>query len=650
MNKQFSVRGGSGDIIEANVNTRPQDNLYLAVNSEWLKNAEIPSDRSRTSSFDGINLNVEKSLMKDFAEWADGKKAIPNVPNLDKAVEFYKLARNFDKRNSDGATPIKADLTLLEMIQNFADFNLKAADLYKAAFSLPFSFSIDADMKNTKVNVLNFSGPSTFLPDTTTYEVPDAEQLLDILKKQSIKLLTMAGISEEQAIEYAEDALKFDKRISKVVKSAEEWADYPATYNPMSIDEFLAKIKNFDMKNFLQGVFGELPERVIVNEPRFLDHFDEVINEDTFDEIKGWMMIKFINGVDSYLSQEFREAGFAFSQALSGQPELSSGEKQAYRLTNSVFSEVVGVYYGQTYFGKDAKKDVLDMIHKMLEVYEKRIKENTWLSEATKEKAITKLRALILKIGYPDKIEKIYNRFKVTPESDGGSLYSNVRSAEIEAVKYNIEKLHKPVDREVWMMPGNLVNACYDPQRNDLTFPAAILQAPFYDIKQDRAENFGGIGTVIAHEISHAFDNNGAKFDELGNMKNWWTEEDFKEFEKRTQAEIELFDGIEYGPVVLNGKQIVSENIADQGGLTAAVEAAKGEGDDLKKLFENFARVWATKQRTESIKTQVATDVHAPGPERANVQSQCQDDFYEVFNVKEGDGMWLDPEKRVHIW
>lgn len=650
MDRKLAVRGGSGDIIKPAIGTRVQDNLYLAVNSEWLEKAKIPSDRSRTSSFDGIDVNVEKKLMKDFAEWADGKKEIADVPNLDKAVELYKLARNFDKRNSDGAKPIQADLVLLEGIRDFADFNLKAADLYKAAFSLPFSFFVDADMKNTKVNVLNFSGPSTFLPDTTTYKSPAAGKLLDILKAQSIKLFTMAGVSEAQAEEYAEDAIKFDARLAKVVKSSEEWADYPATYNPITSSEFVAKIKNFKMEYFLKEAFGEVPERIIVNEPRFLDHFDELVNEETFDEIKGWMMVKFINGVASYLSQDFREAAFSFSQALSGQPELSSGEKQAYHLANGIFSEVVGVYYGKTYFGEEAKKDVLDMIHKMLDVYEKRLRENDWLSEATKEKAIVKLNALILKIGYPDKIEEIYDRMTVTPESEGGSLYSNARAAEIENVKYNTEKLHQPVDRTVWLMPGNMVNACYDPQRNDLTFPAAILQAPFYDLKQDRAENFGGIGTVIAHEVSHAFDNNGAKFDEFGNLKNWWTDEDFAEFEKRTQAEIDLFDGIKYGPVTLNGKQIVSENIADQGGLTAAVQAAKGEGDDLKKLFKNFARIWANKQLTESIKTQVSVDVHAPGPERANVQSQCQDDFYEVFDVKEGDGMWLDPDKRVHIW
>ena len=647
---KLAVRGGAGDIIQPKVGTRPQDNLYLAVNSEWLEKAVIPSDRSRISSFDGIDLNVENHLMEDFAAFADGKKDLPDVPNFAKAVELYKLARDFEKRNADGAAPVKADLVLLESLSDFADFNEKAADLAKAAFTLPFGFAVDADMKNTKVNVVSFTDPDIFLPDTKTYETEGAKDLLAILEKQSVNLLKLAGVAEDQAKEYAADALKFDARLAKVVKSSEEWADYPASYNPYSLADFEAKFKSFDIKKFLLNALGEEPEKLIVLDPRFLDNFESLVNEETFDEIKGWMLVKFINGAASALSQEFREAAFPFSQALSGQPELSSGDKQAYHLANGLFSEVVGVYYGQTYFGADAKADVLDMIQRMLNVYEDRIRNNDWLSQATKDKAIVKLRALILKVGYPDKIEDFYNRLQVTPASEGGSLFSNLRAAAILEREYNLEKLHKPVDRTVWLMPGNLVNACYDSQRNDLTFPAAILQAPFYDLKQDRASNFGGIGVVIAHEISHAFDNNGAQFDELGNMVNWWTDEDYAEFKKRTQAEIELFDGIEYGPVVLNGKQIVSENIADQGGLTAAVQAAKDEGDDMKKLFENFARVWANKQLTESIKTLVAIDVHAPGPERANVQSQCQDEFYEAFDVKPGDGMWLDPEKRVHIW
>ena len=650
MNNKMTVRGGAGDILAPQEGIRPQDNLYLAVNSKWLKDVKIPSDRSRIASFDNIDLNVEKKLMKDFADFADGKKEIPAVPNLAKAVELYKLARDFKKRNEDAAKPIQADLELLEGIRNFEDFNLKAPDLFKAAFALPFSFDVDADMKNTKINVLQFSGPSLLLPDTTTYQTDAAKKLLAVLQKQSENLLKMAGVAEEKAQEYVANAIKFDAKLAKVVKSSEEWADYPATYNPTAMADFEEKINNFKIDYFLKEALGEVPDRVIVQEPRYLDHFDELVNEDNFAEIKGWLILKFINGAASYLSQDFREAAFPFGQALSGQPELSSQEKQAYRIANGMFSEVMGVYYGRTYFGEDAKKDVLDMIHQMLDIYEQRIKENNWLSEATKQKAIIKLRALILKIGYPDKIEEIYYRLQVMPADEGGSLYSNARAAEVESVKYNVEKLHKPVDRTVWLMPGNLVNACYDPQRNDLTFPAAILQAPFYDLKQDRAENFGGIGSVIAHEVSHAFDNNGAQFDEYGNMKNWWTEADYAEFKKRTQAEIDLFDGIKYGPVTLNGKQIVSENIADQGGLTAAVEANKREHGDMKKLFENFARIWANKQLEASIKTQVSVDVHAPGPERANVQSQCQAEFYKAIDVKEGDGMWLDPAKRVVIW
>lgn len=648
---KIKVRGGAGDTTVPDLKARPQDNLYLATNSEYLDKLEIPADRSSMGSFNQLAENVEKWLMSDFADFADGKKEIPNIPNLDKAVELYKLARDFDKRNSDGAKPIQGDLKKLENLKDWSDLNSKLADLAKNGFSIPFSFSVDADMKNTKINTVYFGGPSTFLPDTTTYESEDAEKLLSVLEKQSLNLFHLAGVSEENAKKYVENALAYDKKLSKIVKSSEEWADYPAMYNPISKDEFESKFEKFDIASFLNDFLGEEPDTLISTEPRYLDHVEEVLSDANFDEIKGWMLVKFINGAASSLSQEFREAAFPFSQALSGQPELASGEKQAYRLANSMFSEVVGVYYGKKYFGESAKADVLDMIHKMLKVYEDRISKNEWLSESTKKKAIVKLQALILKVGYPEKIEDIYNRYTVVPASEGGTLYSNECAADVENIKYSIEKLHKPVDRTVWLMPGNLVNACYDPQRNDITFPAAILQEPFYSVDQSRAANYGGIGAVIAHEVSHAFDNNGAQFDEFGNMKNWWTEEDYKEFNKRTQDEIDLFDGLKFGPTTLNGKQIVSENIADQGGLTAAVTACKQEeGNDLKEFYENWARVWAQKSREAAIKMIVSIDVHAPGPLRANVQAQCQDEFYEVFNVKPGDGMYLEPEKRVKIW
>ena len=646
MRKNFSIRGGAGDLTKPDITTRPQDNLYLAVNSAWQKDAKIPADRTEIGVNTEIDMRIEKRMMTDLDQLAAEKKELPKIQDLEKGINLYKLALDFERRNQDGAEPIKADLKQLTELTDFTQFNQTAA-ASNVITSLPFSFDVEADMKNTAKHVFEFGGPSTFLPDTTSYQQEDAEKLLGILEKQSVNLLKMAGIDEQEAEAYVKNALAFDQKIAKVVKSTEEWADYPAAYNPYSLDDFLAKFESFDMKDFLSQILPVLPDKVIVLEPRFLDHAEELINPTNFEEIKGWMITKFINNVASSLSQDFREAAFPYHQAISGQAELTPQKRHAYYLANGSFSEVFGVYYGKKYFGEEAKADVTDMIQRMIKVYEERIRANTWLSEATKEKAIVKLRALVLKIGYPEKIEKIYDLIQVDPSR---SLYENEKNIAQVAEEYNLIQLTKPVDRSIWVMPGNMNNACYDPQRNDITFPAGILQAPFYDLNQSRGTNYGGIGATIAHEISHAFDNNGAKFDEHGNMKNWWTDEDFKEFNQRTQAAIDIYDGLNYGPAKLNGKQVVAENIADLGGLSCAIQANKSEGDSMIELFENYARSWAQKQRPEAIKTEIAVDVHAPQPTRVNIPAQCQDEFFETFDVKETDGMWLDPEQRVKIW
>lgn len=647
MKKYFAVRGGSGDLTVADVNARPQDNLYLSVNSAWQKNAEIPADRTEIGVNTEIDMRIEKRMMGDLDNFANEKEALPEIPNFAKAVALYKLAKDFKKRNADRAEPIQADLKHLLELKSFAELKAEAVELFLGMYSLPFYFDVETDMKNTKVHVLQFAGPGTLLPDTTSYQTPDAADLLKILQKQTINLLKMAGVSEEEASQYVEKALLFDQKLAKVVKSTEEWSDYPAAYNPYSFADFVSKFKSFPMEEFLTELLPVKPDKVIVMEPRFLDHADELINEENFAEIKGWMVLKYINGIAGLLSQEFREAAFPYSQALSGQAELISADRHAYNLTNASFDEVLGVYYGKKYFGEAAKADVTDMIKKMIDVYEDRISNNDWLSEETKKKAIVKLRALVLKIGYPEKIEEIYD---LLPVDESKSLYENEAAMAKVATQYGLSRLAKPVDRSVWLMPGNLNNACYDPQRNDITFPAAILQAPFYDLHQSRGQNYGGIGATIAHEISHAFDNNGAKFDEFGNMTNWWTDADYAEFNKRTQAAIDIYDGLEYGPAKLNGKQVVAENIADLGGLTCAIQANKLDQGSMKELFENYARSWAQKQRPAAIKTEIAVDVHAPQPTRVNIPVQCQAEFYGTFEVKPEDGMWLDEDKRVTIW
>lgn len=647
MIQYFNIRGGVGDLTKPDINTRPQDNLYLAVNSEWLSKAEIPADRTSTGINLILDMRIEDQLMKDFSDFANNKKKNPAVANFDKAINYYKLAIDFDKRNKDQAAPIKADLEKLTSLNSFEELNKSAADLFAKGYDLPFNIFVMEDMKDTDHNALYVEGPGTFLPDTTAYKSLEAEKLLATLEKQTKKLLVMSGIDENQAQAWAKNGIEFDKKLAKVLKSTEEWADYAAIYNPVKLSDFEAKFDNFDIHDFLKRLLPEMPKKVIEAEPRYFDHINKSLNNSEFEEIKSWMIVKFINGVAKFLSQDFREAAFPFRQAVYGVPEMPAQDKHAYRLANTAFDEVVGIYYGKTYFGDQAKADVIDMIEKMLKVYEQRIQNNAWLSESTKGQAIVKLKALKLKIGYPEKNQAVFDRLVVDLNK---SLYENQMLINQEKIKDNLQKINEKPDRSVWAMPGNLNNACYDPQKNDLTFPAGILQAPFYDAKQSRAANYGGIGATIGHEVSHAFDNNGAQFDEKGNMKNWWSKKDYAEFNKRTQAVADIFDGLQYGPAKLNGKQVVSENIADLSGLSCAIAANKEEGGEMKDLFETYAKSWMQKQRPEAITAEVQADVHAPQPTRVNIPVQNQDEFYEAYNVTPEDGMWLDPEDRITIW
>ena len=287
------------------------------------------------------------------------------------------------------------------------------------------------------------------------------------------------------------------------------------------------------------------------------------------------------------------------------------------------------------------------MTYHMIAVYNKRLKNNTWLSEATKKEAIKKLSALKVKIGYPTKLPEVYNQINL-----GDCLYDSIHNIRQTKKLFNIRKLNQNVDRQLWGedMPAMIINAGYSPTNNDLTFPAAILQAPFYSPKNTSSENYGGIGAVIAHEISHAFDPNGSKFDEKGNLRDWWTKEDFEKFNELSQNEIKLFDGIQVGAIKVNGHQSVGENVADLGGLTAAVNACAEEKGNLTELFKNWARIWRRKMGPEVRRTLAELDPHAPGEMRANIAAQCLDEFYEAFNVNENDGMWLDPKQRVEIW
>ncbi|MFD0898478.1 M13 family metallopeptidase [Loigolactobacillus binensis] len=644
--KQLQFAAGTSS--DHNENTRLQDDFYAAINAAWLKTAKIPADRPATGGFQVLVENIEKTLMADFA--ALQATGAPDKPLLNEFLKYYTLAADFKQRDVQAAAPLQPYLRRIAKYDNLADWQADLKDWLLDGLPVPFALDVDADMKNTKINALFAGAPGLFLPDKTYYAAdnPSGPQLLQVFQQMMQQLLTMAGYSAADAQLILEQAIAFDKSLAPHVKSAEESADYSKMYNPQSFSEFTAHSSQIDFGRLLPELIGAQPEKIIVSQPKFFAAFDEIITNENFNLLKSWLIVNTVRSMSGYLSNDFREIGGIYGRALSGSKEAMKPQKSAYYLAAGQFDQVVGDYYGHKYFGEAAKADVHKMVIKMIGVYKQRLQNNDWLSADTRKKAIVKLDNLGIQVGYPDAIKPLFKKFTV---NTGASLLVNAMRFTHIAIADNFSKWHQPVERTEWEMSANTVNAYYHPFRNIIVFPAAILQAPFYSLEQPSSANYGGIGAVIAHEISHAFDNNGALFDEFGNLHNWWTAADTAHFKALAQAMITEFDGLPFAGSKVNGKLTVSENIADAGGLSCALEAAKGEPDvNLTTFFTNWAKIWRTKAQPEYQQLLLAIDVHAPAKLRANVQVQNFADFHRTFNIRPGDGMYLAPEKRVSIW
>lgn len=348
------------------------------------------------------------------------------------------------------------------------------------------------------------------------------------------------------------------------------------------------------------------------------------------------------------MTDDIRVLSGSFDRVLSGTPEAQNKKKAAYYLAQAPFNQAVGLWYANQKFSSEAKADVEKKVATMIEVYKERLATNNWLTPTTRDKAIVKLNAIKPYIGYPEELPARYAD-KIVDEKL--SLLENAfRLAQIE-IKHHWSQWNQPVDDKEWHMPAHMVNAYYDPQKNLIVFPAAILQAPFYNLEQSSSENYGGIGAVIAHEISHAFDTNGASFDEHGSLNNWWTEADYAAFTKHTQKVIDLFEGQDSYGAKVNGKLTVSENVADLGGVACALEAAKKESDfSADEFFTNYARIWRMKGRIEFMQMLASVDVHGPAKLRVNLQVPNFADFFTTFDIKKGDAMWREPADRIVIW
>ena len=626
-----------------------KDDLYEAVNGEWLKTAKIPDDKPATGGFNDLVDEIDKQLMDDFDAYAAGKEKSDDS-RFNEMIKLYRLAKKFDWRKKVGPQPLKRMLASVENLNSYEDYQSQWKNWILAGMPSPISFDIDADMKNATVYALFASSPSLILPDKSYYEAEKKaqhDQLLQLWSSMVEALMDKLGYSKEEAKKIIDDAIKFDALLAPNVKSAEEAADYSKMYNPQTVAELASATDQLDIAAIIKQLVGEEPEKIIVTEPEYFKALNKIL-QDNFELFKNWALIRVIRENASYLDDEMREINGRYGRALSGSKKPVSQRKFAFYLARDMFSQVAGDYYGKKYFGPQAKADVHHMVEQMIKVYKGRLTNNQWLSKDTRDKAILKLDKLGIQVGYPDKIPVLYDQFKVDEEE---SLIANLNQLTVTANKELFSRWNKPVDRMRWEMSAATVNAYYHPFKNIIVFPAAILQAPFYSLKQSSSQNYGGIGAVIAHEISHAFDNNGSLFDEFGNLNNWWTDEDSAHFKQLAQKMIDEFDGIPFAGQKVNGKLTVSENIADAGGLSCALEAAKTEADfNAQEFFINWATIWRMKATEQYMQLLLSIDVHAPQKLRANIQAENLDDFYTAFDIKPGDEMYRAPEDRVHIW
>lgn len=630
-------------------NTRYQDDLYLAVNGEWLETAVIPDDRPTCGGFAQLDQDVEKLLMSDFKAFKNGELKT-DINEMKQAVALYSKFLDVEKRNSDGIKPILPLLNKIQNIKCIDDLNKNLKELCLANVDLPINFGVEPDMKDATINSFVILGPSIILPDTSYYDDknPAKEKLLGVYSSMAKQILAYTPLSNEEQEQYLKDTLAFDELVSKEVKSQLEWANYVQNYNQMKVSEVKDYLVDFDFEGLLASLYDKKVEEVIVYDPKAIKNFKNYFSKDTFTLYIHWAYVKTLLRASKYLSEELSSLSTLYTRTLRGVDKDPVLEKQAYQLVSSTFSEPIGVYYGRKYFGEEAKKDVVDMVKLIINTYKDRMKQNKFLEETTKEKAILKLDTIVIKMGYPDKIDPYYSTLTV---DENDSLLTSMDKIVTKSILHNLEELFKPVDRSKWGMPGHMVNACYNPSSNDITFPAAILQKPFYSIKQSMSENLGGIGAVIGHEISHAFDNNGASFDENGNLKNWWSEKDYAAFKDLTQKMIEEFDGIEFHGGKVSGELIVSENIADNGGMGVTLAIMHTiKNPDFQAYFKNWARVWCRKAKEQYILLLLTNDVHAPAELRANMQPRNFPEWYEAFNVTDKDKMYLEENKRVTIW
>jgi len=628
---------------------RIQDDLYQAINAEWIKGAKIPSDMPVTGSFMEIDRSIEETLMADFDAFLKGKKS-SDVPAMADAVRLYKKALDNGARENAGMKPLFPLLDKIKAIKSIDEYNANCKDLLFDRVAMPFTFDVIEDVTDTSKRAFMIFDPQTILPDKTLYDNTAAKTMMMLFfKKMMKKLLKFSPLDKAEQKKYLEDTIAFDELISKKVLSRAEMSDFVKLFNPMSLAEVAEKVLPYDLKGLLNKIYGDkTPQEVNVTNPTIINGFHEILNENTFEIFLHWTYVWTILKNAEALSKKIIDVANSYTNAIAGVKKNPDLKKQAYRLVTALYDQPIGIYYGRMYFGEEAKADVIKLVHTIIDTYKLRMQKNTFLSEATKERALLKLSTMKVKMGYPDHYDELFDTLKLTDEE---SYFDAVKKIWRRNAEDKFERLLKPTDFTEWGMPAHMINAMYDPFKNDITFPAGILQKPFYDLHQKYEENLGGIGIIIGHEISHAFDTNGSHFDENGCKRDWWQEEDFKKFEALAKNMVEQWDGVEYHGVKIRGDFVVGENIADNGGMAVTIDIMHTlDNPDFKAYFINDAKVWRQKAKESYTKLLLTIDEHSPAELRTNIPPRNFKEWYEAFDVKETDKMYLAEDKRINIW
>lgn len=656
--KKDGALSGGIDVANLDKTVSPKTDFYQYACGGWMKTHPLTDEYGRFGSFDLLAENNRTQLHGLIKGLATQQQEPGSIGQ--KIGDLYNLAMDSTKLNADGMKPMKPMLDKVAAVKDRKGLTVLAAEMTRQGLGAYFNLFIGADEKNSSMNIVQAFQGGLGLGDRDYYLSDDAHNK-DIRAKYEAhiaRMFCLAGYEEGQAVKAAGQAMAVETDLAKAAYDRVKARDPQANYHKMTVAELERQAPGIDWNLYFKSLGLPEVKELNVAQPEALAEVAKQVGKGDLDAQKSYLLWKVIDGAASYLSDEFVEANFDFyGKVLSGTPEMQPRWKRAVSAVDGMMGEAVGKMYVEKYFPAAAKERMVKLVGNLQQALGERIRALTWMSDETKAKALEKLSAIYVKVGYPDQWRD-YSSLDIKKDS----YWANVLRSNVFEYDYMLAKNGKPVDKTEWMMTPQTVNAYYNPTTNEICFPAGILQYPFFDMKADDAFNYGAIGVVIGHEMTHGFDNHGRQYDKDGNLRDWWTAEDARKFEERTQVLVDWFDKIEVLPGLhANGKLTLGENIADYGGLQVAFQAFHNAVKDAplgvvdgftpeQRFYLAYAGVWAANIRDEEIRLRTQTDEHSLGRWRVNATLPHIEGWYEAFDVQEGDPMYLAPDKRASIW